>query len=325
MKYRAFTLLELLFVVATIAILAAIAVPNFLEAQVRSKVSRSLNDMAVIDGALRAYEADYRVYPPNHLETRMWIHAASQVESGGMVRSQAAMVEADESVRQLYRDGLVRVDRANRILNGGSFSRWSYRDANPVVISGYDLHRLTTPIAYFTESLAMDTFADSRGLPLGYLNFQSLGRSQRSQNGKFNVYVYEQGETSTRNVAADPFGDMGMWGDMEDFMMMGGFGMGVPEPMSDGDYYMVDPEERDPIMRSYPETTTTTRTVQLISDRYLLYSFGPSVNQSRVYQENLLWDDIVPYDPTNGTVSKGLIYTTGHGIRRHGALGGHIR
>jgi len=60
---KGFTLIELLIVVAIIAILAAIAVPNFLEAQVRSKVSRTKADMRSIATALEAYNVDYNVYP----------------------------------------------------------------------------------------------------------------------------------------------------------------------------------------------------------------------------------------------------------------------
>jgi type II secretion system protein G len=60
---RAFTLIELLIVVAIIAILAAIAVPNFLEAQTRSKVSRCAADMRSMRTALESYAVDNNQYP----------------------------------------------------------------------------------------------------------------------------------------------------------------------------------------------------------------------------------------------------------------------
>jgi len=58
-----FTLIELLIVVAIIAILAAIAVPNFLEAQVRAKVSASKTDMRTLATALESYAVDHTDYP----------------------------------------------------------------------------------------------------------------------------------------------------------------------------------------------------------------------------------------------------------------------
>jgi type II secretion system protein G len=61
-----FTLIELLIVVAIIAILAAIAVPNFLEAQVRSKVSRVKSDLRTIVTGLEAYAVDFNAYPPSN-------------------------------------------------------------------------------------------------------------------------------------------------------------------------------------------------------------------------------------------------------------------
>jgi prepilin-type N-terminal cleavage/methylation domain-containing protein len=60
---RGFTLIELLIVVAIIAILAAIAVPNFLEAQVRARISRNRADMRSLATAIESYAVDNNVYP----------------------------------------------------------------------------------------------------------------------------------------------------------------------------------------------------------------------------------------------------------------------
>jgi general secretion pathway protein G len=62
-KHAGFTLIELLIVVAIIAILAAIAVPNFLEAQTRAKVSRVKADMRSLATAIEAYRIDWNMYP----------------------------------------------------------------------------------------------------------------------------------------------------------------------------------------------------------------------------------------------------------------------
>lgn len=61
---RGFTLIELLIVVAIIAILAAIAVPNFLEAQTRAKVSRTKTDMRTLHTAIESYRVDQNKPPP---------------------------------------------------------------------------------------------------------------------------------------------------------------------------------------------------------------------------------------------------------------------
>lgn len=62
---KGFTLIELLIVVAIIAILAAIAVPNFLEAQTRAKVARVMSDMRSIATGLETYHIDTNHYPPH--------------------------------------------------------------------------------------------------------------------------------------------------------------------------------------------------------------------------------------------------------------------
>lgn len=65
MNGKAFTLIELLIVVAIIGILAAIAVPNFLNAQIRSKIARAEADLASVGTAIEMYRLDSNSYPPD--------------------------------------------------------------------------------------------------------------------------------------------------------------------------------------------------------------------------------------------------------------------
>jgi prepilin-type N-terminal cleavage/methylation domain-containing protein len=59
---NAFTLVEIMIVVAIIALLAAIAVPGFLRARKRSQASKILNDLRMIDSAVDQYaiEANHK-------------------------------------------------------------------------------------------------------------------------------------------------------------------------------------------------------------------------------------------------------------------------
>jgi prepilin-type N-terminal cleavage/methylation domain-containing protein len=61
---RGFTLIELLIVIAIVAVLALIAVPNFIESQTRAKIARAGANMRCVQNALEAYCVDYSRYPP---------------------------------------------------------------------------------------------------------------------------------------------------------------------------------------------------------------------------------------------------------------------
>ena len=61
-RNNAFTLIELLIVVAIIGILAAIAVPNFLNAMLRAKIANTQSDLRTMTDAMMQYHLDNNSY-----------------------------------------------------------------------------------------------------------------------------------------------------------------------------------------------------------------------------------------------------------------------
>jgi len=137
---KGFTLIELLIVVAIIAILAAIAVPNFLEAQTRAKVSRVKNDLRSVATALESYFVDYNMYIPS---------ATSFSGTDPLDTVSASLTDE------------VAADRL-------TFATYQENNDDQRCFS------MTTPIS-FMSSVPSDPFADTKGSAFGYWNAKDMG------------------------------------------------------------------------------------------------------------------------------------------------------
>lgn len=146
---KAFTLIELLIVVAIIAILAAIAVPNFLEAQTRSKVSRAKNDMRSLATAIESYQVDCNSMPA---------YSKNVTCLNGLVDTQTPS----------------NVMSAPLVGNTGKATEAAQLDKAPsfALRKATFLSTITTPIAYMTAYPA-DPFKDTKGATFNYANSPS--------------------------------------------------------------------------------------------------------------------------------------------------------
>src|ERR1700685_1624302 len=77
-----FTLVEIMIVVAIIALLASIAVPNFLRARKRSQATRCLEDLRIIDSATDQYAIETNKATG---ATAQWVDLQSYMKKGSML------------------------------------------------------------------------------------------------------------------------------------------------------------------------------------------------------------------------------------------------
>jgi prepilin-type N-terminal cleavage/methylation domain-containing protein len=99
-----FTLVEIMIVVAIIALLAAIAVPNFLRARKRSQASRILEDLRMIDAAVDQYAIEYNLAAGN---TVTWAGVQLYLKKNSILQSTQKSVIGGTYASNYTVDGVV--------------------------------------------------------------------------------------------------------------------------------------------------------------------------------------------------------------------------
>ena len=183
MKNRAFTLIELLIVVAIIAILAAIAVPNYLEAQTRAKISRVKADMRTVATALETYAIDNGKYPFD-VDSRGWPHYLTDV----MTTPISYLTTANSLLDQF------RMDQAN------TFAR-RYRYVNYPATKAPGWAPSPYPGPYYTRggwAPTIDATNYSRAIErFGMWKFSSAGPDKQANTGFFLDELYYDASNGT--------------------------------------------------------------------------------------------------------------------------------
>ncbi len=206
-QIEGFTLIELLIVVAIIGILAAIAVPNFINAQMRARLARVQADLRSISTGLEMYQLDNGTYPtdggrgyigytnPTGLRTG-WISMTTPVAyiTGGNLIDpyKAKYVEVDGTDRQ-FGNALYELGAGNYnadSYNDFPFTTWILLSIGPDSTLGREHADDTSLMANYPFSDAMFRFDATNGL---------------TSNGDVQMFKEGQPASTVKNVDGAPW------------------------------------------------------------------------------------------------------------------------
>ncbi len=117
-RQKGFTLIELLIVVAIIGIIAAIAIPNLLNAINRGRQKRTMADIRSIATAIESYQVDFNFFPKG-------------LTAAGTIRVQGPTYLAPTYIKRIPgEDGWAQPICAESDAAGSTYSVWSFGKGN---------------------------------------------------------------------------------------------------------------------------------------------------------------------------------------------------
>jgi general secretion pathway protein G len=122
-RSNGFSLIELLIVIAIIGILAAIAIPNLLNAIQRGKQKRTLGDMRSLATAIEAYHVDNGMFPTAACSPGLFVTAGPSLDGSSFTRLSPTYIGQVPSRDGWGRFLLYRVDNGLSMYNVRSLGR----------------------------------------------------------------------------------------------------------------------------------------------------------------------------------------------------------
>ena len=171
-KVRGFTLIELLIVIAIILILIAIALPNFLEAQIRARITKARGDLRTVGIAMDTYYLDFGMFPTDHDPSELTIG------SRGLFQLTTPLQYLTDLPEDVFNQGSSGID------SDSSEKRWFEMASTgvPPIVSLLSKPQINAYAVFSRGPDGADDFADNDNWPydgetfpcptnIGYLNY----------------------------------------------------------------------------------------------------------------------------------------------------------